>query len=437
MTRSILDLADEVWNGRTHLNDIRDYPVDQLEEVAPGVMMAPGFGHAFVIDHGDGVALFDTGPRETAKALNEGVRRLTDKPLTHAVYSHGHLDHVFGVGPFDEEADAGGQARPIVIAHENVARRFERYDRSKGFNTTINKRQFRNPDLVWPAAYRMPDIAYVDVHTLSVGDLVIQLKHCKGETDDHTVGWIPERKILFPGDLFLGVAPNAGNPQKVQRFAEEWAAALRWMAGLGAEYMLGSHGVPVVGEERIRTALTDTAQYLETIVEQTLAIMNAGGTVLEAIHDVEVPAELAQKWYLQPVYDEPEFIVRNIWRRYAGWYDGDPAHLKPARSEELAAEIAALAGGPDVLAGRSEALAEQGDLRLAGHLAQLAVQAAPDDPRVHAARETVYAAKAKAERSTMAKGIYAWAAAESRAVTTGGDTLSQLSTLAGRRPVSL
>jgi alkyl sulfatase BDS1-like metallo-beta-lactamase superfamily hydrolase len=30
---------------------------------------------------------------------------------------------------------------------------------------------------------------------------------------------------------------------------------------------------------------------------------------------------------------------------YAGWFDGNPAHLKPAPSAELAGEIAALAGG--------------------------------------------------------------------------------------------
>lgn len=437
MTRSILDLANDVWDGRAHLNAIRNYPTDRPEQVADGILMASGFGHAFAIDHGDGLALFDTGPRETAAALLTGVRGWSDKPLTHAVYSHGHLDHVYGVAPFDEEADCTGRERPLVIAHENVARRFARYDRTRGYNTTINKRQFRNPDLVWPASYRMPDVTYTDEHHLAVGSLNLHLSHRIGETDDHTVGWIPDRKALFPGDLFIWVSPNAGNPQKVQRYAEEWAEALRWMASLGAELMLGSHGVPVVGADRIRTALVDTARYLESLVEQTLRIMNNGGTVLDAIHEVTAPADLVDKPYLQPVYDEPEFVVRNVWRRYAGWYDGDAAHLKPAPSAALAHELAQLCGGADVLAARAERLTTEGELRLAGHLAQMAVQAAPEDVRAHEARDTVYAARAKAERSTMAKGIFAWTAAESRARTTGSDTLEQLSTLAGRRPVSL
>src|SRR2546428_219997 len=77
--------------------------------------------------------------------------------------------------------------------------------------------------------------------------------------------WIPERKILAPGDLFIWATPNAGNPQKVQRYAGDWAVALREMAALGAELMIPGHGLPIFGADRVRTALADTAELLETI----------------------------------------------------------------------------------------------------------------------------------------------------------------------------
>ncbi len=99
------------------------------------------------------------------------------------------------------------------------------------------------------------------------------------------------------------------------------------------------------GADRVATALTDTAELLESLVSQTLAVMNGGGRLDEAIHSVAVPRRLADRPYLQPVYDEPEFIVRTIWRLYGGWWDGNPATLKPASERALAAEIAALAGG--------------------------------------------------------------------------------------------
>ena len=107
-------------------------------------------------------------------------------------------------------------------------------------------------------------------------------------------------------------------------------------------------------------------------------------------------------------------MVRNVWRLYGGWYDGNPANLKPAPEAALAAELAALAGGAARLADRARALADAGELRLAGHLAELAALAAPDDAGVHAARAEVFERRVAAEASVMSKGIFAWAASESR-----------------------
>src|SRR5204863_5291685 len=134
--------------------------------------------------------------------------------------------------------------------------------------------------------------------------------------------------------------------------------------------------------DRVTQALTDTAELLESIQDQTLALMNQGARLDEVIHGVHAPRHLLERPYLHAVYDEPEFVVRNIWRLYGGWYDGNPATLKPAPEAALASELAALAGGASKLARRAAALAEAGDegsLRLAGHLAELAALAAPED----------------------------------------------------------
>ena len=119
----------------------------------------------------------------------------------------------------------------------------------------------------------------------------------------------------------------------------------------------------------------------------------------------------AAPWpYLRPIYDEPEFVVRNVWRLYGGWWDGDPAHLKPAPAAALAAEFAELAGGAARLAERARRLAERGELALACHLAELAAQAAPGDAAVGAVRAAVYQRRAEQEPSLMARGIYRWGA---------------------------
>jgi alkyl sulfatase BDS1-like metallo-beta-lactamase superfamily hydrolase len=219
--------------------------------------------------------------------------------------------------------------------------------------------------------------------------------------------------MILTGDLFMWNFPNAGNPQKVQRYPREWAAALREMSGLGAELLVPAHGFPIAGADRIRRVLDDTALALETLVAGTLEMMNAGERLDDILHSVKLPAPLMAKPYLRALYDEPEFVIQNIWRLYGGWYDGNPARLKPAADRALAAEVADLSGGIGALVARARELADSGELRLACHLVEMAVQAEPDHREAHAARAEVYAARRDGETSLMARAIYGSASSES------------------------
>jgi alkyl sulfatase BDS1-like metallo-beta-lactamase superfamily hydrolase len=119
--------------------------------------------------------------------------------------------------------------------------------------------------------------------------------------------------------------------------------------------------------------------------------------------------------WLAPQYDEPEFVVRNVYRQFGGWWDGNAANLKPAREAALAAEVVALAGSVEALIDRARELAEAGDLRLACHLVEMAVAAEPMHEGAQRARAEVYWLRRAAEQSLMSKGIYAAAARESEA----------------------
>jgi alkyl sulfatase BDS1-like metallo-beta-lactamase superfamily hydrolase len=374
----------------------------------------PSFANVTAFDTDGGLVLVDTGGLLIAAHVHGQIRAWSDRPLHTAIYSHGHVDHVFGVPLFEAE----GNGKPHVIAHENVPKRFDRYVLTAGYNAAINQRQFQVEGLEWPTDYRYPDETYSQTHSFEVGGERFELTHAKGETDDYTWTWVPGRRILCPGDLFIWATPNAGNPQKAQRYPRDWSQALREMAALDAELMLPGHGLPVVGAERVRAALEDTAALLESICEQALELMNRGLSLDEVIHAVEPPSELISKPYLKPVYDEPEFIVRNIWRLYGGWYDGNPAHLKPAPEARLAAELAQLAGGAERLAERARELAgdgaDDGALRLAGHLAELAFRADPESETAREARAEVNERRAAEATSTMARGIFSWAGVEAR-----------------------
>jgi hypothetical protein len=214
--------------------------------------------------------------------------------------------------------------------------------------------------------------------TLRVGKLSFELRHARGETDDHVWVHVPERGWIFPGDLFIWAVPNAGNPQKVQRYCEEWGSALREIAALDAGLLVCGHGVPIFGRDRIRQALVETAEYLESIERQTIALMNRGLPLDEILHRVRPPAHLLERPYLQAVYDVPQFLVRNVWRRYGGWWDGEPDSLLPAPRRQQAREWVALAGGVEPLLARVAALEAAGDLRMASHLVEIASLAEPE-----------------------------------------------------------
>ncbi|MDA8385458.1 MAG: MBL fold metallo-hydrolase, partial [Actinomycetota bacterium] len=211
------------------------------------------------------------------------------------------------------------------------------------------------------------------------------------------------------------VTPNAGNPQKVQRYPRDWALALEEMAALEPDLLLPGHGLPLAGKERIATTLRNAAALLRSIFAQTLEMMNAGVTLNEILHSVKAPEELINLPYLRPVYDEPEFIVRNVWREFGGWYGGDPAELKPARKDALAKELLSLIADKRTFISRVEELSDSpvdADQRLAGHLAELAYRADASDPDARALRARVFRRRAELELSLMSKGIFNSAAME-------------------------
>ena len=422
----LLAMSEAILEGREDAAGIG--PINrinhQLSEIGRGVAMVEAFSHCVLFETDDGLVAFDTSNHQGGARVVEQVRGWRPDRFNTIIYTHGHADHVGGCGAFIEDAEHRGDPRPCVCGHENVPKRFDRYDLTNGYNQIINERQFGqfrragygmdSENRFLPPTSPKPDRLYSDEMALNVGGLDIHLRHAKGETDDHTWSWIPKHKAICSGDFFIWNFPNAGNPQKVQRYPVEWSRAMRAMAAQGAELFLPAHGLPIAGAARIRQVLEEVADALDFLVTETLGMMNQGARLNDIIHTVKIDPAVLEKPYLRPLYDEPEFVIHNIWRLYGGWWDGNPAHLKPARDAALAAEIAALAGGALRLAERALELSAT-DMRLACHLAEMAAAAEPANRRTQEVRAEVFQARRNQETSLMAKGIFGFTANESKA----------------------
>ena len=115
MADDILTLADRLWTGEADIeghHPVSGQNVADLAEVQDGVAFLPSFANVSAFTTGDGLVLVDTGSALFAEVVHEQIRRWTPERLDTAVYSHGHIDHVFGVPVFEAEAaERGGRRR--------------------------------------------------------------------------------------------------------------------------------------------------------------------------------------------------------------------------------------------------------------------------------------------------------------------------------------
>jgi glyoxylase-like metal-dependent hydrolase (beta-lactamase superfamily II) len=195
---------------------------NELSEIADGVMLVESFSNVVAIATEEGLLLSDTSGAATGAAVVKSLRAWSDAAFHTILYTHGHIDHVGGAGAFAANAAALGHRAPRFVGHENLPARFERYDLTAGYNTVINRRQFGESRRMsiggdqrfLPKGTPAPDLTFRDRMELPVGGVQMELRHAKGETDDHAWAWLPERKMILTGDFFIWNFPTPEIPRR-------------------------------------------------------------------------------------------------------------------------------------------------------------------------------------------------------------------------------
>ena len=340
------------------------------------------------------------------------LRSLTDDPLRYVIYTHGHYDHAFGTPALLDDAAARGHDAPEIVGHRNVAKRFERYAKTSGHIAHTFDAQFASwgpggGDVVRKARYYPPTIPFEDSVTLDLGDLTLECRHGLGETDDHVWVSVTEPRVIVGGDFIVSSLPNAGTPFRVQRYVLEWAEALEAMAAVEPAAVISGHGG--VFTEDAQAMLSTTAEACRWLDAEVVRRLNDGQWDEQILTEVALPVDMEESRYLQPLYGCTAFAVRDILRRYTGWYDGNPTMLFPSTRAAVSSEVLALIGDSSAVLARADELAAGGEvkeLQLALHLLDLLVfGSGPDAQEARRRKADVLELRGKAERSFVARNV--------------------------------
>jgi cyclase len=293
-------------------------PPPHVEEVSDGVF-------AFVQPDG-GWGLNNTGfiiGREAVLAIDacfteRRTRMLIDamrgaagaRPVRTLVNTHHHCDHTFGNYLFLPDA--------TIVGHERC--REMMLAEGTGTQSSFAGVEWGNIEVA------APTVTFADRLDLWLDDLKVELIFVgPAHTTNDVVAWIPDRKLLFTGDVIF----NGGQPFALAGSIGGWLEALDRLRGLGARTIVPGHG-PVSDA----SVIDDVASYLELVLDAARRGMAAGVEPLEVARELDL-GRFAE-WL------DGERLAANLHRAYSE-LRGEPRGTPLSR--QAVADMVALNGG--------------------------------------------------------------------------------------------
>ena len=97
-------------------------------------------------------------------------------------------------------------------------------------------------------------------------------------------------------------------------------------------------------------------------------------------------------------------MVRGIYEGYAGWFDGNPSSMYATPASTVYGTLVDMSGGADVVADRADKMIKIGEFVKALHLADIALDADPQNKAGLRARVTALEALKERSRNSMERG---------------------------------
>jgi len=324
-------------------------------------------------------------------------KAITDKPIKAIIVTHFHNDHVSGIFSFvsKEQIESGdvqviGQKELITnrlrdggtlapIRNRRGAFQFGAhldYGVTGGYGSAVGAAPRRGK-----AGFVDPTHPFEASVDLEIGGVKIQVIHVPSETDDQSVVWLPDEKVLISADAVQGMTfPNIYALRGTQfRNPMQWAMGLDTLRELKADILIPHHGPTVEGAEAVEELLCSYRDAIQYLHDQAVRWINKGYTWDELADKVTMPKHLSGHPWLNEFYGSYRHSVRNIYTGYIGWFQGDAAELDPHPWKERAERYVAAMGGRDAVLAQAQGAVDAEDYRWAMDIITWAVRADTND----------------------------------------------------------
>lgn len=180
-----------------------------------------------------GALLIDAGssPAQGAAILAAAREAAGAVPVTHAVVTHAHFDHLFGLAGLDGVETIGHRGLAAALASERPPA------------AQLAELGVTDAEVVAPSR------TFALATTLDLGGCYVEIVHFgRGHTDHDVMVLVPSRGVAFAGDL---LESDGGPWAASDSWPSEWPKTLDGMLGtLGASsVVVPGHGVPMSRED--------------------------------------------------------------------------------------------------------------------------------------------------------------------------------------------
>jgi cyclase len=234
------------------------------------------------------ISIDSCATQRRTRAYQQAIAAITPAPVRTVVNTHHHGDHTFGNCMFPGAA---------IVAHERA--RAE----AIAFGPPQPLPFWDGPD--WgDLSLDPPFVTFTDQIALHIGDLRAQVRHVgtAAHTTNDSIIWIPERSVLFCGDLIF----NGGTPFLLMGSVAGAIEVLEQVVRpLGAQTIVPGHG-PVITDPG---PLDATLDYLSFVTELAARALDAGLSPLAAARETDLGRFAA--------WPDAERIVGNLHRACA------------------------------------------------------------------------------------------------------------------------